>query len=233
MNNFAPLDDAPHTHYARSLAEAGYLVCAVEQRGLGERSTEQAAGEPFPRSCRHLAFSYLLHGRTLLGERCWDGMQAIRYLQTRSDVQQGWLACTGHSGGGTTALFLTALDPSISVLVLSGYFCSFRDSILAMPHCECNYLPGVLTMAEMGDIGALLAPRPFAVVHGEADPIFPVSATRSQFETVARAYSLLGRDDACSLLVHPGAHRYDFPSSEAWLERWRPADPVRAAPPYP
>ena len=30
-------------NYAQALAQAGYLVCAVEQRGLGERLTRQTA----------------------------------------------------------------------------------------------------------------------------------------------------------------------------------------------
>jgi hypothetical protein len=77
---------AADNNYAQALAQAGYLVCAIEQRGLGERKTNQVSDETPPRSCRHLVFDYLLQGRTLIGERCWDGMYAINYLQTRTDV---------------------------------------------------------------------------------------------------------------------------------------------------
>jgi cephalosporin-C deacetylase-like acetyl esterase len=120
------------------LAEAGYLVCAIEQRGMGERLTAQTGDGDVPRSCRHLAFSYMMQGRTLVGERCWDGICAINYLQTRADVRQGVLGCTGHSGGGTTTLFLAAMEERITAVVVSGYFCSFQASILGMQHCECK-----------------------------------------------------------------------------------------------
>jgi len=218
-------DTAPETqpgdgNYAQTLAQAGYLVCAVEQRGLGERLTNQTGDGPFPRSCRHLAFVYLMHGRTLLGERCWDALCAILYLQSRPDVQVGVLGCLGHSGGSCTALWLSALDPRITVVVVSGYFCSFKASILAMPHCECNYVPGVLEWAEMGDVSALIAPRPFCAVNGARDPIFPVEGAAAQFETVKRAYALYGRAEACSLTFHPGAHEYRHEAGRAWLARW-------------
>lgn len=216
----AAINRRDDNNYAQALAEAGYLVCAVEQRGFGERLTRQTGDERFPRSCRHLAFTYMLQGRSLLGERCWDGMCAISYLQTRPEIRPDGLGCTGHSGGGTTTLFLAALDPRITVVVVSGYFCSFQASILAMRHCECNYVPGILELAEMGDVAALIAPRPLSIVHGRHDPIFPVPATIEQFETVRRAYALHGRNEACTLAIHPGGHAYHHASSQAWFKRW-------------
>lgn len=208
-----------HNNYAQALAEAGYLVCAVEQRGMGERLTAQT-NETVPRSCRHLAFSYMLQGRTLLGERCWDGICAINYLQTRADVRQSVLGCTGHSGGGTTALFLAALAERITAVVVSSYFCSFQASILGMPHCECNYVPGILALGEMGDIAALIAPRPLCFVNGRYDPIFPIEGTIEQFATVKRAYEENGRAAACQLSIHTGEHAYHIPTSQAWFESW-------------
>ncbi|CAG0936500.1 hypothetical protein TFLX_05376 [Thermoflexales bacterium] len=207
-------------NYAQALAEAGYLVGAIEQRGLGERLTQQTGDGPFPRSCRHLAFEYLLHGRTLLGERCWDGLCALEYLRSRADVRSDVLGCTGHSGGGCTALWLAAIEPRITTTVVAGYFCSFKASILARPHCECNYVPGVLELIEMGDLAASLAPRPLRVIHGRHDPIFPCSATVAQFEIVKRAYQLHERSAACSLAIHAGGHAYQQPLSQAWFAQW-------------
>ena len=203
--------------YAHALAEAGYLVGVVEQRGFGERLTNLVSAPP-ERSCRHLAFSYLMHGRTLLGERVWDGLCAASYLLSRPDVTGG-LGCTGHSGGGTTALWLSALDERIRVVVVSGYFSSFRASILAMEHCECNYVPGILTLAEMGEIAALIAPRPFCAINGKNDDIFPVESALVEFETVFRAYSLHNAASACQLGIHPGGHAYNNSLARTWFDR--------------
>ena len=209
---------ATHNNYAQALAQAGYLVCAVEQRGFGERQSTQF--EPEERSCRHLAFNYLLAGHTLLGERIWDGMCAIDFLSQRGDVAPGILGCTGNSGGGTTSLWLSALDERISVVIPSCYFCSLSASIGSIYHCECNYVPGVLEWAEMGDLAALIAPRPLRLINGEGDPIFPVAAAREQFETVRRAYEVLGAGDQCSHAVHADDHRYDHALSQEWFARW-------------
>lgn len=207
-------------NHAQALARAGYLVCAVEQRAFGERITDQLHQPDVPTSCRHLAFEYLMHGRTLLGERCWDGMVAISYVQNRSDVIPNTLGCTGNSGGGTTTLWLTALDDRITVNVPGCYFCSFKASILGMEHCTCNYVPGILEYAEMGDLAALIAPRPLRFINGENDPIYPVTGAREQFETVLAAYTLLNAEERCSLAVHPGAHAYNHAFSQEWFAKW-------------
>lgn len=204
-------------NFAQALAQAGYLVCAVEQRGFGERVSDQRIPPENENTCRHLAFEYLMQGRTLVGERCWDGMVAIRYLQNRPDVVPGALGCTGNSGGGTTTLWLSAIEERITTVVVSCYFCSFHHSILGMRHCECNYVPRILDLAEMGDLGALIAPRPMRVIAGEQDPIFPAEGVRQQFETLKRAYALWDAPDKVSLSFHPGGHAYNIAMAKAWF----------------
>jgi dienelactone hydrolase len=211
---------AAHNNYAQALAEAGYFVCAIEQRGFGERISDQLGDQQWGGSCRHLSFEYMMNGRTLMGERCWDGMVAINYLRTRTDVRQDRLGCTGNSGGGTTTMWLALLDERISVATPSCFFCTFRDSILGMWHCECNYVPNTLRFADMGDLMAAMAPRPLRIIAGELDPIYPVTPARQQFATVERAYALLGAANRCSLAVHPGGHAHDHALSQSWLNQW-------------
>jgi len=206
--------------YARSAVRAGYLVCAVEQRGFGERLTGNQKGGPFPRSCRHLSFSYMMQGRCLIGERMWDGMCALDYLATRDDVVPGAVAATGNSGGGTTTLHLSAVEERITCSVPSCYFCSFKASIMDLYHCECNYVPGIVEVAEMGELAALIAPRPLRIIAGEQDEIFPIAGVREQFETARRAYRLLGAEDRLSLAVHPRGHGYDQGLAREWFDAW-------------
>jgi dienelactone hydrolase len=204
-------------NYAQALAQAGYLVCAVEQRGFGERVSDQRIPPENENTCRHLSFEYLMQGRTMVGERCWDGMVAISYMLNRPDVVAGTLGATGNSGGGTTTLWLSAIDERITTPVVSCYFCSFHHSILGMRHCECNYVPRILDLAEMGDLAALIAPRPLRIIAGEQDPIFPAEGVRQQFETLKRAYALWDADDKVSLTFHPGEHAYNIPMAKAWF----------------
>lgn len=41
---------AVDNNYAQTLAQAGYLVCAIEQRGFGERKTRDTSGDPSRRT---------------------------------------------------------------------------------------------------------------------------------------------------------------------------------------
>jgi len=211
---------AVDNNYAQALAQAGYLVCAVEQRGFGERVSAQVGGPEPATSCRHLSFDYLMQGRTLMGERVWDGVVAISYVESRADVIPRIMGCTGNSGGGTTTCWLAALDDRITVAVPSCCFCSFKESILGVYHCECNYVPNLLNIIEMGELAALLAPRPLRIINGEHDPIFPIAAAYEEFETVKRAYQIFDVEDRCSLAVHPGGHAYNHALSHAWFKDW-------------
>lgn len=204
-------------NFAQRLAEDGFLVCALEQRGFGERVTDQVDANTH-NSCRHLAFEYMLNGQTLLGKRLMDAMIAVNYLKGRDDLQFDVLASIGFSGGGTTALFLSALDDRIHSTVVSSYFCSFKQSILGVSHCECNYVPGILELGEMGDIAALTAPRNLCIVCGRNDPIFPISGVDEQIKTVDRAYALLNASDACTRITHDGGHAHPHEVCSQWLK---------------
>lgn len=201
-------------NFAQQLAEDGYLVCAIEQQGFGERITDLADGN----SCRHIAFNYLLHNRTLLGERVWEGMLAITYLLGREDILSNELACVGLSGGGTTAMFLSAIDERIRKAVIMGYFCTMQKSILGIHHCECNYVPDLLTLGEHGDIGGLIAPRPVQIISGENDPIFPIEGVREQYTILERIYQVFHAEDKCQLSIHDGEHRAHYAMMSEWLK---------------
>jgi hypothetical protein len=200
-------------NFAQLFAQDNFMVCAIEQRGFGERVTNQISNKKHQSSCRHLAFEYLMHGKTLLGERIRDAMAVLNYLQSRSDILQEDIGCTGHSGGATTAVFLAALDKRIHKAVISGYFCAFKQSILAMQHCECNYLPNLLTLSEIGEIAALIAPRRLGIVHGREDPIFPIAGLAEPYAILQKAYALANRPNALSLHIHEAGHRYDYAAS--------------------
>jgi len=204
-------------NFAQRLAEDGYLVCAIEQQGFGERRADPSYVPDSNNSCRQLAFHYLLHDRTLLGERVWEGMLAISYLLTRDDILSNELACVGFSGGGTTALFLSALDERIRKSVIMGYLCTMQKSILGVSHCECNYVPNLLTLGETGDIAGLIAPRPVLVSSGEADLIFPVDGVREQYAVMENVYHVMGAEDRCQLSIHDGGHRPDYEAMQRWL----------------
>ena len=213
--------------YSHQLAQRGFMVVVPEQRGFGERMEklpdmiQMIGGDPLWKcSCRAESFNAMLLGKTLVGLRVWDVMRTIDYIASRPEPKVPKLACLGLSGGGTTTLYAAALDPRIDVAVISGYFNTFRSSIMPIWHCECNYVPGILQYAEMYDIAGLIAPRPLLIESGTEDILFPVSATEAAFEKVRQVYGLLGVPEQVDKDIYPGGHQFSGRKAFDWLARW-------------
>jgi dienelactone hydrolase len=199
--------------YAIQCMSRGIAALCVEQRAFGERR-EQKQKNKFPQICHDTAMHALMLGRTLIGERVYDVDRGIDYLATRGDANMKSIGVMGNSGGGTTSMFSAAMLPRIAFAVPSCHFCTFSDSSMRIRHCSCNYVPGILTVAEMSDIMGLFAPRPVVIVAGKDDEIFPIDATRRAFKELQRIYDACGAKDRCHLVVGDGGHR--FYADDAW-----------------
>jgi dienelactone hydrolase len=209
-----------NTRLAVALVQRGFLVFAPEQLGFGgRREAEDKALGSMASSCRQASLSLLLLGHTMAGLRVRDIQRTLEYAGTHPDARRGGIGGVGFSGGGTALLYAAALDERLGALVLSGCVTNYLQSIMAVSHCEDNYLPGVLTYAELGDIVASLAPRPLFVESGMDDDIYPASATVATVTQVRKAYTLLGAGDRVELEVFAGGHRFHGTRSLEWLGR--------------
>lgn len=186
----------------------GYMAIAPDMRAFASLRRRQEIEADATSSCRELQMHALLFGRTLIGERVWDIGRLIDYAATRPEVDVSRVAITGNSGGGTVSLFAAACDTRITVAVPSSYFCTFEASIGSIHHCECNYVPGIMTVGEMYDVAGLTAPRHFLAVAGREDPIFPYAGVAEAFERLQRVYEVAGVPERCQLYVGDGGHRY-------------------------
>lgn len=194
----------------------GYAALCLEQRGMGDRRTEKVANHDDHRAprCHITAMNALLAGRTMIGERCWDVSRAIDLALTYPQIDGRRILCTGNSGGGTTTYYAACLDERIQVAMPSCAVCSFADSIAAMHHCECNFIPGIATFMDMGDMAAAIAPRKLIVINGREDPIFPAAGVEKAFDTIQAIYRAAGVPEHCILTTGSGGHRYY--RKEAW-----------------
>lgn len=209
--------DGYQKDFAISLVKNGFVTFAIEQACFGERrEPEDINKDKYQSSCRKASFWAMLLGKTVLGMRVWDVMRAIDYLETREEVDSSSIGVMGISGGGMTSLFSAALDERIKAAVVSGYLNTFKDSILSIYHCECNYVPGILKYAEMYDIASLIAPRALLVESGTKDNIFPIKATEFAISKVRKVYELLGVPGKLDVDIFEGRHQisgrkaYDF-----------------------
>jgi pimeloyl-ACP methyl ester carboxylesterase len=207
------------------LALAGFTVLCPDARGFGERRERGGAETgPLGGSCRVLNNMAIPLGLTVTGMWAWDLMRLVDYIGTREDCDAGRVAAAGLSGGGLQALWLGALDERVRCLVVSGYFYGYKESLLRLhENCSCNYVPGLWQLADMGDIGALAAPRPMLVESGSRDPLNGAGGlenVRGQLQIAARAYRALGAEGALAHSVFEGEHRWDGAGVVEWLRRW-------------
>jgi dienelactone hydrolase len=210
-----------HQDFALALCRRGMVVLAPELGGFGRRREPQdQANGPENSSCHAAAWWGIMLGKPLLGSRVWDAMRAVDLLQQLGAVDPQRIGIMGISGGGAVALFAAALEPHIQAAVISGYFCTFRDSILALQHCACNYVPGLLQDAEMGDIAALIAPRPLLIEAGTADPIFPLPGVLEAYERVHGAYVACDAANRIGKHVFAGGHQINGAQAYPFLWHW-------------
>lgn len=194
---------------AQSVNE-GYVTLAPDVRGFGETRMPEDLAAGAVGSCATLQRRGLMAGRPLLGQRVAETMALLDYGLDLPEVDRRRVALVGHSGGATVAMLTAALDERVSAVVISSYLCTFEASILAIEHCICNVIPGILTLGEMPDLAGLIAPRPLLAVHGEEDPIYPATGTAEAFGQLRRLYQLLGHADDVELYFGAGGHRF-FP----------------------
>ena len=209
-----PLKIEGDRDFAIQCMRRGLAALCIEQRSLGERR-EKKQSRVCPYNPCHDAFvQALMMGRTLLGERVYDVDRAIDYLATRDDVDMHRIGIMGHSGGGTTGIYAAAVLPRLSFAMPSCSFCTFRDAKMAVYHCSCGYLPGILKYAEMADVLGLFAPHPIVIVTGRDDDIIPLVGVRKAFRRLKNIYRAAGADHHCHLVIGKEGHR--FYAEAAW-----------------
>ncbi|MBN1590433.1 MAG: acetylxylan esterase [Pirellulales bacterium] len=193
--------------FAIQAVRHGWAALAIEQRGFGDRAVEGA-------TCGDLALRSFLRGRPLLGRRVLDVVRAVDFIATQPDLDSHKIACMGNSGGGTVSFFAGCVDERIRLVVDSCSFCTYADSWLAVPHCPCGYVPGLLKVADMPDLAGLIAPRGLIIVAGRNDHLARLSGVREGFGVAKRIYQAAGAADRVRLVVGDGGHR--FYAADAW-----------------
>ena len=197
------------------LARRGFVIYCPELLGIGSLRLSDDIKENRPSSCERLSSVLLASGKTLLGMRVMQGRAVMRMIER---LQPGLkISLMGISGGGTVVSFLSPIESgNLSSVVISGYAGCWEDSILAMRHCSCNYVPGMLESFTLPTLLSSVAPVPMLWETGKKDRIFPQKSALRAEKTVREAYQRWGKEEDFVVDAFPGGHEihgkdaYDF-----------------------
>ena len=110
------------------MAINGMAALVIDPIDQGERGQYLGEGGwPKLHTCEahiNVGVGCILLGRNTARFEVWDGMRAIDYLQSRSEIDPQRIGCTGSSGGGTQTSYLMALDERIRCAAPSCYITS-------------------------------------------------------------------------------------------------------------
>ena len=172
---------------------------------------------------------------SLMGERVWDSLRCLDYLETRPEVDTNRFAVAGLSLGGETTMYVAALDERIRAACSSGWLTTVAN--MKNGHCPCWNFPGLEEQFDFADIFACVSPRPLVMEIGEKERTpggFPVGIARGAFAEIVPAYAVFGARTNAILAIHPGGHVFvGTPFSKFVREilqtphSWQPPAPVQ------
>jgi Prolyl oligopeptidase family len=144
-------------------------------------------------------------------------MTAVSAVLDRPDVDSDAVGALGHSYGGNTTLFLTAVDERVRFGCASGAVGSYRRKVADGIGIEmAEVIPGFATRFDVEHLLAAIAPRPFLVVSGTDDRY---AADAEELVTLGNeAYQSAGAEPALTHLRVVGEHALDVGRFKAIVE---------------
>jgi hypothetical protein len=198
-------------HYARELAERGFVALAPDYCRFGEYKID-----PY-------AMGYV--SATMKG--IWDHSRGVDLLESMPQVRRGHIGAIGHSLGGHNSLFVAAFEPRIKAVVTSCGFTSFAKymggNLKGWSHA--GYMPRIAS-----EYGAVASRMPFEfsgvlrlILPRHIFVYAPLEDSNFEHTGVVDAIRDAGGSNRVVLRQPHGTH--DFPrefrsESYGYLERW-------------
>jgi cephalosporin-C deacetylase-like acetyl esterase len=194
----------PYQFMYQGLVKCGFVVLAYDPIGQGERrqfwnplTRVNEIGGPVTWEHSLPGQVLLLIGQDLTNYRVWDGMRAIDYLLTRSEVDEQRIGCAGQSGGGTLTLFISALDERVKCAAVHEGGTRHRWPLRMKPETplgtgdtEQHFFPAGIYGVDLCDLHAAIAPRPLLATIEHESPDFMLTVRH-----VAERYTQMGAAD--------------------------------------
>ncbi len=215
---------SPHGHWSRgrlenseagsvpgrciNFAKQGYVIFSFDMVGRcdsGEQIDHAYGGE-----------REALWGLSLMALQLWNGVRAVDFLETLSDVDADRIGCTGASGGGTQTFMLTAVDDRIKVSAPVNMISAHMQG-----GCLCENAPNLRLDISNIEIGALMAPKPLLLVSATGD--WTKDTPKVEYPAIRSIYAHFDAEAKIHEVQIDAEHNYNKDSREAvyaWFGKW-------------
>ncbi len=200
--------------FAQGLARQGYVVLLFDPIGQGERfqlvtpdlKPRKGAGV---REHLYVGNQQFLVGESFAAWRAWDGVRALDYLLTRSEVDPKMIGVTGNSGGGTDTAWLCGIESRWAIAAPGCFVTTFRRNLEnELPADTEQCPPRALALGlDHSDFMAAMAPKPVILLDQEKD-YFDVRGHEEAYARLRIIYRLLGAEQNIASFLGPDYHGY-------------------------
>ena len=170
----AGLAGNPHQAFGPALARQGMVVLApdaicFEDRRQNQKGLEADEAGDWLQHYNEMSYRLIL-GDTLMRKVLNDAAVGISLLWGHPLVDRQRIGALGHSFGGNTVLFHTALDVRISFACSSGAACTYSTKIMRQTGIEmAQVIPGFAKSFDIQDVVSCIAPRKILLVSATED----------------------------------------------------------------
>ncbi len=211
----------PLQAFGPELARRGFVVLAPDSICFEERRKDQGVeGFDFWQHFNEMCYR-ILSGEYLMKRVLMDAMSGITLLSRLSYVDSKRIGALGHSYGGNTVLFLSALDERIAFSCASGSACTYENRMKNDVGIEmASVIPGFHGKYDIYDLVACVAPRRMLLISAEEDK-YSMDAPYI-VERATGAFEKLGVSQNLQHKRYPGGHgltQERFEYIVDWLEK--------------
>lgn len=197
----AGLAGNPDLHYARQLADRGFVTLAPDYPSFGEHTWDFAADHGY-------------HSGSM--KAVWDNVRAVDLLQSMPEVDGRRIGVIGHSLGGHNAMFTAAFDTRLKVIVSSCGFTRFHKDDMPswtgpryMPRIASVYRNDAdLVPFDFTEIVGTFAPRAFLACAATRDDDFDVQGVREVIAAARPVFALHGALDNLAAYYPDSGHGF-------------------------
>lgn len=204
----------PLQAFGPELAKKGFVVLAPDSICFEERRKDPLIeGFDFWQHFDEMCYR-IIKGDYLMKKVLEDAINGITLLSNLTYVDNKSIGTLGHSYGGNTVLFLSALDERIAFSCASGSACTYENRMKNNVGIEmASVIPNFHGKYDIDDLVSCIAPRRLLIVSSEDDKY-----SRDASYIVEKASSTYLEFKALQNLQHkryPGGHaltkeRFDF-----------------------